>query len=158
MRGGLPHSEIHGSKFVRNSPWLIAAYDVLHRLSAPRHPPNALKALDHSHCRCPPHPCGRNEIDRRKDQLLRDLSDRRRLSLRILRHAAFGAAFEQIFSSRCQTARLPAFAEADGFFFFTTDASRWLALVDPAGPNPSLVEPDGIEPTTSCLQSRRSPN
>ena len=22
----------------------------------------------------------------------------------------------------------------------------------------SLVEPDGIEPTTSCLQSRRSPN
>ena len=30
-------------------------------------------------------------------------------------------------------------------------------------PNPSalarrLVEPDGIEPTTSCLQSRRSPN
>jgi hypothetical protein len=23
---------------------------------------------------------------------------------------------------------------------------------------PDLVEPDGIEPTTSCLQSRRSPN
>src|SRR5262249_27945739 len=23
---------------------------------------------------------------------------------------------------------------------------------------PRLVEPDGIEPTTSCLQSRRSPN
>jgi hypothetical protein len=23
---------------------------------------------------------------------------------------------------------------------------------------PPLVEPDGIEPTTSCLQSRRSPN
>ncbi len=22
----------------------------------------------------------------------------------------------------------------------------------------NLVEPDGIEPTTSCLQSRRSPN
>ena len=25
-------------------------------------------------------------------------------------------------------------------------------------PRPQLVEPDGIEPTTSCLQSRRSPN
>jgi hypothetical protein len=25
-------------------------------------------------------------------------------------------------------------------------------------PEPRLVEPDGIEPTTSCLQSRRSPN
>ena len=23
---------------------------------------------------------------------------------------------------------------------------------------PAVVEPDGIEPTTSCLQSRRSPN
>jgi hypothetical protein len=27
-----------------------------------------------------------------------------------------------------------------------------------ANTQPSLVEPDGIEPTTSCLQSRRSPN
>src|SRR5215217_9715023 len=43
---GFPHSEISGSKFVRNSPELIAAYHVLHRLSVPRHPPNALKTLD----------------------------------------------------------------------------------------------------------------
>ena len=50
-RGGLPHSDIHGSKPVRGSPWLFAAYHVLHRLSAPRHPPNALKALDRSHRR-----------------------------------------------------------------------------------------------------------
>src|SRR5262245_18082018 len=48
-RGGLPHSEIHGSKLVRSSPWLIAAYHVLHRLSAPRHSPDALKSLDCSH-------------------------------------------------------------------------------------------------------------
>src|SRR5437870_11557713 len=54
VEGGFPHSEILGSKLVRSSPRLIAAYHVLHRLSAPRHPPNALKALDHSHCRCPP--------------------------------------------------------------------------------------------------------
>ena len=60
MRAGFPHSEIHGSKLVRSSPWLIAAYHVLHRLSTPRHPPNALKALDHSHYRCPPK-CHRNE-------------------------------------------------------------------------------------------------
>ena len=50
---GLPHSDIHGSKPVRGSPWLFAAYHVLHRLSMPRHPPDALKALDHSHYRCP---------------------------------------------------------------------------------------------------------
>ena len=53
LAGGFPHSEIFGSKLVRNSPKLIAAYHVLHRLSAPRHPPNALKTLDHSHCRYP---------------------------------------------------------------------------------------------------------
>ena len=46
LRGGFPHSEIHGSKLVRSSPWLIAAYYVLHRLYTPRHPPNALKTLD----------------------------------------------------------------------------------------------------------------
>ena len=53
VEGGFPHSEIPGSKLVRSSPRLIAAYHVLHRLSAPRHPPNALKALDRSRDRCP---------------------------------------------------------------------------------------------------------
>ena len=54
IEGGFPHSEIRGSKVVRTSPRLIAAYHVLHRLSAPRHPPDTLKALDRSHYRCPP--------------------------------------------------------------------------------------------------------
>ena len=44
--GGLPHSEIHGSKLILSSPWLIAEYHVLHRLLLPRHSPNALFALD----------------------------------------------------------------------------------------------------------------
>ena len=51
---GFPHSEIHGSKRIRSSPRLIAAYHVLHRLLAPRHPPNALKTLDYSHYQYPP--------------------------------------------------------------------------------------------------------
>ena len=46
LRCGLPHSDIFGSKFARNSPKLIAACYVLHRLSVPRHPPNALVMLD----------------------------------------------------------------------------------------------------------------
>ena len=54
IEGGLPHSEICGSKVVRTSPQLIAAYHVLHRLLAPRHPPDTLKTLDRSHYRCPP--------------------------------------------------------------------------------------------------------
>src|SRR3982751_5979124 len=43
---GFPHSDISGSKCVGNSPELFAAYHVLHRLSVPRHPPNALVVLD----------------------------------------------------------------------------------------------------------------
>src|SRR4030095_11687318 len=42
---GFPHSEISGSRVVCTSPWLIAAYHVLHRLHAPRHPPCALSSL-----------------------------------------------------------------------------------------------------------------
>ena len=43
--GGFPHSEISGSTPVCGSPKLIAAYRVLHRLLAPRHPPYALSSL-----------------------------------------------------------------------------------------------------------------
>ena len=41
-RGGLPHSDTHGSKAVRASPWTFAACRVLRRLREPRHPPYAL--------------------------------------------------------------------------------------------------------------------
>jgi hypothetical protein len=53
---GFPHSEILGSKLIRSSPGLIAAYYVLHRLHAPRHPLDALKALDRSHYLYPQRP------------------------------------------------------------------------------------------------------
>ena len=46
LAGGLPHSDIHGSKPARGSPWLFAACHVLHRLLVPRHPPNALLSFD----------------------------------------------------------------------------------------------------------------
>ena len=48
LAGGLPHSDISGSKSARNSPELIAACYVLHRLSVPRHPPDALITLNHT--------------------------------------------------------------------------------------------------------------
>ena len=58
----MPHSDIRGSKLVRSSPRLFAAYHVLHRLCMPRHPPNALTTLNRSHCQCSssrcPHPEG----------------------------------------------------------------------------------------------------
>jgi len=48
LRGGLPHSEISGSPGARPSPELFAACHVLHRLSVPRHPPDALLVLAHA--------------------------------------------------------------------------------------------------------------
>ncbi len=45
MREGFPHSDIRGSTIARISPRLFAACHVLHRLLAPRHPPNALFTL-----------------------------------------------------------------------------------------------------------------
>jgi hypothetical protein len=46
VSGGLPHSEIRGSKLILSSSRLIAEYHVFHRLLLPRHSPNALFALD----------------------------------------------------------------------------------------------------------------
>ena len=46
--GGFPHSDIHGSKPACGSPWLFAAYHVLHRLLVPRHSPYALSSLTSS--------------------------------------------------------------------------------------------------------------
>ena len=45
---GFPHSEIHGSRDICSSPWLIAAYHVFHRLLVPRHPPCALSSITNS--------------------------------------------------------------------------------------------------------------
>ena len=41
-RGGLPHSDTHGSTAARAYPWTFAACRVLPRLREPRHPPCAL--------------------------------------------------------------------------------------------------------------------
>jgi hypothetical protein len=53
---GFPHSDISGSKSARDSPKLLAACHVLHRLLAPRHPPRALCSLTttatHQEVRC----------------------------------------------------------------------------------------------------------
>ena len=66
--GGLPHSEIPGSTIARISPGLFAACHVLHRLSVPRHPPDALlsrlsatpNGKDHNEAR----PCASKAVGR----------------------------------------------------------------------------------------------
>ena len=157
--GGFPHSEIRGSKLVRSSPRLIAAYHVLHRLRVPRHPPNALSALNRSHSPCPPDPGSKSEREpdgmppaphkrngpsdpraKRRTGPERPVSHEIRPSQKGRTHLLFTMSQNRR-SGDVPTANHPLLG-AD-------------APAPPPGPE---VEPDGIEPTTSCLQSRRSPS
>jgi hypothetical protein len=75
QRGGLPHSDTHGSTPARGSPWLFAACHVLHRLLVPRHPPNALLMLETQ-----AHPTGctamhRNQPQKQSSVVRRQLSE-----------------------------------------------------------------------------------
>ena len=131
VEGGFPHSEIPGSKLVRSSPRLIAAYHVLHRLSAPRHPPNALKALDRSHDRCPRDQLAKTRSERplclpNRSDLTRTIGDRTLACCRMS-------------SSRTYS-----------LFTMTNSVTHRRALRQSAKHDISgfLVEPDGIEPTT----------
>ena len=151
LAGGLPHSEIHGSKFVRNSPWLIAAYDVLHRLSAPRHPPNALQTLDRSHYRYPPARQQTRSFEKTSFLRGRARSQAAKTAnlLDMPPHAG-GIRTDLLFTMSDNTQAYRRSGNLANSCFLRTRGSTPGTTV--------LVEPDGIEPTTSCLQSRRSPN
>jgi hypothetical protein len=143
---GFPHSEIFGSKCAGNSPKLIAACHVLHRLSVPRHPPNALVVLDLTFCQ-------RNDdlaivVSARSVQGTTPARNGLDLPIptTLPRRQSAELDFQTSSSDkRCQRTNA------------TLDAARKLhaARSDARG---MMVEADGIEPTTSCLQSRRSPN
>jgi Cft2 family RNA processing exonuclease len=129
IESGFPHSEICGSKVVRTSPQLIAAYHVLHRLSMPRHPPNALMALDHSHRRC--------SLIRVHRQGKTSLLHRHRVKTR----------------TSCDALWVASGSEAGGDNLLTmTNSNASPHSGDSAKPRSFsgciLVEPDGIEPTT----------
>jgi hypothetical protein len=177
--GGFPHSEILGSKLVRSSPRLIAAYHVLHRLSAPRHPPNALKALDRSHDRCPPVPQDGGPIRplQSKERTIRKTclrlspktfaclthpvvqrSDDQRSEIESPRWCA--GSLRQPNASPLHNVKHPPASPKEPPANFLKDFDHHTHQRSAAGRRPAdhLVEPDGIEPTTSCLQSTRSPN
>lgn len=67
--------------------------------------------------------------------------------------------FEQIFSLRCQTEQAQSIKlDANSISNdFLDDRLHSTPKRNPADCS-LMVEPDGIEPTTSCLQSRRSPS
>ena len=163
--GGFPHSEIFGSKPIPGSPKLIAGYRVLHRLLLPRHPPNALIALDLTRKKKDPHPCGvrpqgGNPLSRSACNYSRLRSMNEDLvSVLDLDNAAVGscepphphsgaADNADNLSERCEGSA------------FRCHASDWTGKRGSAfrSSREVMVEPDGVEPTTSCLQSRRSTN
>ena len=190
LAGGFPHSEIRGSELVRSSPRLIAAYHVLHRLSAPRHPPNALRSLDRSHDPCAPlpkedrhattttsdppalgarksHPAhaapkdGTVRYKTRDDRAPPRLAPRRSTIVTYAERArqtdlAIGPVSQtRPSSSRCQTSPSKPKPRGEPLLFHGYSRRHTPA---PSASADHLVEPDGIEPTTSCLQSTRSPN
>ena len=67
--------------------------------------------------------------------------------------------FEQIFSLRCQTEQAASQEAHHKTFIRMTCQPIFISTQHPSFFSEEvMVEPDGIEPTTSCLQSRRSPS
>ena len=162
---GFPHSEILGSKLIRSSPRLIAAYYVLHRLHTPRHPLDALKTLDRSHYQCPQY--------HKSHPLLYGQDLHHRADVLYPTHHCIGLIgqikkpkFTWLAASslgcRVKQSNKPSLYDVERSG--SRDARRrqlpnLLSVCDVTlYTNRRMVEPDGIEPTTSCLQSTRSPN
>ena len=145
-RAGFPHSEISGSMRMCRSPKLIAACRVLHRLLMPRHSPCALISLT---------------IFWFSERIMQ--SHRRNLyrsncSFYPKFHNIFFAAFAApsvalqfliILSFVVQFSRCRPRSKTG------SKRSKHFERFDPFS---GLVEIIGIEPMTSCVQSRRSPN
>jgi hypothetical protein len=156
---GLPHSEIRESTSARLSSRLFAACHVLHRLSVPRHPPDALITLD------PELP---NNCAARRDKPRHATANLQKTQIPVKKARSFrrpvarptkthdlltGPRFTQIHNIKQQ----PISIDRTNVFGLPQSRTDALALIDPL-PNNLVVEVNGIEPMTSCLQSRRSTN
>ena len=181
VRGGLPHSEVPGSPIARISPGLFAACHVLHRLSVPRHPPDALASrliTASPHRRCRTTAAHRAKPHRAKPHAVLPPQWEPAVSMKTLLSDQLGAStacpgpvrlghittlsapFNQphregprrcraIFSERRAG---PASRRTTGC------RQRTSRLPGTSGASDTLVEVNGLEPMTSCLQSRRSPS
>jgi hypothetical protein len=149
---GFPHSDIPGSKPACGSPGLIAACYVLRRLSAPRHPPSALRSLTIKS----QHTCIRHQLSLcYPDSIFKER--------RSVRHDVDGAM-------RHLGDRPPGLPPTCHIERFQRPwhlpgtnrpgpATRSARAVDPSAGHPGcVVENTGIEPVTSWLQTRRSPS
>ena len=152
LAGGFPHSEICGSTIARISPQLIAACHVLHRLLAPRHPPNALNSLRSTFARTqyqtapttPSRPCqATSQHPNALTTILYATSTKSLIYLSMNRPTRTAPKGRQV--SGLDQASQPAHRTAKGRH----------APGDPRG-QAAEMEAIGFEPTTPCLQSRCS--
>ena len=158
-RAGLPHSEIRGSKGARPSPRLFAACHVLHRLSVPRHPPNALTRLIQ----------GPAAAHREKTPC-----PRHREASTYTQHSCYppgrppgsrppGLATPRPGNPKPAASRIPIHNVKEQISGIGHQGSEKASRPWPVPTRfvpriASLVEPTGIEPATPCLQSRCSPS
>ena len=126
-----------------SSPTLFAGYHVLHRLLPPRHPPYAL-----IHLTIQPQGVSRSYL-----QLITHINANATFSREISKNKL---SLENLASNQKRIFRIV--KEQPGLM---GQASQ-IAVLPPQNSVPQgaagLVEPTGIEPVTSCLQSRRSPS
>ena len=143
---GFPHSEIHGSKVICTSPWLIAAYHVFRRLPVPRHSPCALFSLTVFS----------------SVQILHLPTSRIKQNCRFLYNQSFLDVFTQsLFSFQGASAKgfSPKLGKMVGSSGLEPPTSRLSgARSNHLSYEPTLVEMRGFEPLTPCLQSRCSPS
>ena len=128
QHGGLSHSEIPASTAICASTGLIAAYHVLHRLQEPRHPPCAL-------CYFLPTSDAYASPD----------------SLRRIKAKAEGSIYIRLFDF-CSTLNFSACINMSMIALLCPPDGEGRAFADAY----ALVENNGFEPLTPCLQSRCS--
>ena len=150
----MPHSEICGSKVAHTSPQLIAACHVLHRLCMPRHPPNALTSRLKIHTT-------NDSTARLKCSLSKQcfyhhqLAARSRAAPKNCTTPGYGIDFKKpihnVKDGRRHVCRRPISPIPEGSGKLV--ASSWKHALAQGAADEIMVEPIGIEPMTSSLQS-----
>ena len=154
MRAGFPHSEIHGSKLACQLP---VAYRRLQRPSSP------VVAKASTTCTCSLDPITLSTVWI-NDVLHASAARCRGHRERLVKHRGDKSPTLVLMQSLPRRIRLEIpdslhffriFKEQPNKIQLTAQRPRKRAL---GGELEDLVEPTGIEPVTSCLQSRRSPS
>ena len=156
-KGGFPHSEMSGSKGARASPDLIAACHVLLRLSTPRHPSGALiRLIDTqrtSRAVIGSRPCGPTPSHNARSLVT---SCQTMFFIKSALKALETPGKPFLHNVNHQTPMREPGETCSAIDRSPQQPSR--AVIKSPQRGCEMVEPDGLEPTTSCLQSTRSTN